>query len=45
VVVWSKSMARPRYVRYGWSSVVTHSLYDAAGLPLSTFSSEPHLIN
>jgi sialate O-acetylesterase len=45
VVVWSKNMAHPRYVRYGWNSVVTHSLYDAAGLPLSTFSSEPHLIN
>jgi sialate O-acetylesterase len=45
VVVWSRSMAWPRYVRYGWSSVVTHYLYDAAGLPLSTFSSEPRLIN
>jgi sialate O-acetylesterase len=45
VLVWSKSMARPRYVRYGWNSVVTHSLYNSAGLPLSTFSSEPHLIN
>ena len=43
VLVWSKNMARPRYVRYGWSSVVTHRLYDAAGLPLSTFSSEPQL--
>jgi sialate O-acetylesterase len=45
VAVWSKSMARPRYVRYGWSGVVTHSLYDATGLPLSTFTSEPHVTN
>ena len=45
VVAWSKSMARPRYVRYGWTGVVTHSLFNAAGLPVSTFTSEPRLIN
>ena len=41
VVVSSNSVAHPRFVRYGWNSVVTHSLYNSAGLPASTFSSEP----
>ena len=40
VVVSSKSLRHPAFVRYGWNSVVTHFLYNAAGLPASTFSSE-----
>jgi sialate O-acetylesterase len=41
VVVSSRSLPHPAFVRYGWSSVVIQSLYNAAGLPASTFSSEP----
>jgi sialate O-acetylesterase len=40
VVVSSPSLRHPAFVRYGWNSVVTHFLYNAAGLPTSTFSSE-----
>ena len=41
VVVRSASLPRPVYVRYGWSSFVEHALYNAEGLPTSTFTSEP----
>ena len=41
VIVSSPELPRPAYVRYGWSSVVPNSLYNAAGLPASTFTSEP----
>ena len=44
VVVSSKTLHKPVYVRYGWSSVVTNFLYNAEGLPASTFSSEPALV-
>ncbi len=40
VVVNAAEIAQPRYVRYGWTSVVSDNLYNAAGLPTSTFSSE-----
>lgn len=40
VVVWSAAVAHPVYVRYGWMSVVTNNVYNAAGLPMSTFTSE-----
>ena len=40
VVVESRAVVDPRYVRYGWSGVVTDWLYNAAGLPASTFTSE-----
>ncbi len=40
ILVASKAVAHPLYVRYGWMSVVPNSLYNAAGLPASTFSSE-----
>ncbi len=33
-------VARPVYVRYDWANVVPGSLYNAAGLPASTFTSE-----
>jgi sialate O-acetylesterase len=45
VVVSSKSLPRPMFVRYAWASVVTHPLYNSAGLPASTFSSEPRPIH
>jgi sialate O-acetylesterase len=41
VIVSSASLRHPVFVRYGWNSVVTHFLYNAAGLPASTFTSEP----
>ncbi len=41
VIVSSASLPHPAYVRYGWSSFVQDSLYNAAGLPASTFTSEP----
>ena len=45
VVLSSKTLRHPMYVRYGWMSVVTNNLYNAAGLPTSTFSSEPNPIH
>jgi len=45
VVVTSSAVLHPAYVRYGWMSVVTDSLYNAAGLPASTFSSERNPIH
>ena len=41
VVVSSPGLPAPRYVRYGWAGVVTAYLYNSAGLPASTFTSEP----
>ena len=41
VVVHASSVPHPLYVRFGWASVVPDSLYNAAGLPASTFTSEP----
>ena len=41
VVVSAAALPDPMYVRYGWASVVQDSLYNAAGLPASTFTSEP----
>ena len=40
VLVTAPSVPQPMYVRYGWTSVVTENLYNAAGLPASTFTSE-----
>jgi sialate O-acetylesterase len=40
VVVSAPGVAQPKYVRYAWSNVVSGSLYNAAELPASTFSSE-----
>jgi sialate O-acetylesterase len=40
VVVSSPALPHPAYVRYGWMGVVTNNLYNAAGLPMSTFTSE-----
>lgn len=40
VVVSSPAVATPLYVRYGWMGVMTANLYNAAGLPAATFTSE-----
>jgi sialate O-acetylesterase len=40
VVVRSSQVAEPQYVRYAWKGIAPPSLYNAAGLPASTFSSE-----
>ncbi len=42
-VVVTGPVPQLRYVRYGWSNVVTGSLYNAAGLPMSTFTSEERI--
>jgi sialate O-acetylesterase len=41
VLVTSKAVPNPVYVRYGWTSVVSNYLYNAASLPTPTFSSQP----
>ena len=41
VVVTSKALPNPAYVRYGWTSVVSNFLYNQDGLPAPTFSSQP----
>jgi sialate O-acetylesterase len=41
IVVKSAQVAEPRYVRYAWHGFAPESLYNAAGLPASTFTSEP----
>ena len=40
VVVSAAGVAHPAYVRYGWMSVIESNLYNGAGLPMSTFTSE-----
>jgi sialate O-acetylesterase len=40
VVVWSKDVPHPAYVRYGWMGVMPDNVFNAAGLPMSTFTSE-----
>ena len=40
VVVSAATLRHPVYVRYGWMSVMTSNLFNAAGLPASTFTSE-----
>jgi sialate O-acetylesterase len=44
VMVSAPGLPQPMYVRFGWNGVVTDSLYNGAGLPASTFSSEPYPI-
>jgi sialate O-acetylesterase len=41
VLVQSRSVTNPMYVRFGWSSFLENSLYNSDGLPASTFTSEP----
>jgi sialate O-acetylesterase len=41
VIATAAAVAHPRYIRYAWTSVVTSYLYNSAGLPAGTFTSEP----
>ena len=41
VMVNAATVPEPRYVRYGWAGVVDSYLVNVAGLPASTFTSEP----
>jgi sialate O-acetylesterase len=41
MLMQSRSVTKPMYVRFGWSSFVENSLYNSDGLPASTFTSEP----
>jgi len=45
VIVSSQTLPHPQYVRYGWMGVVTSNLYNAAGLPASTFTSESNPVH
>jgi len=36
----SPQVAQPRYVRYAWANVPEATVFNAAGLPASTFTSE-----
>jgi sialate O-acetylesterase len=40
VLVTSTAIKEPQYVRYGWGNVTDANLYNEAGLPASTFTSE-----
>jgi len=42
IVVNASSIPNPKYVRYAWANDAVPSLYNAAKLPLSTFTSEEH---
>jgi sialate O-acetylesterase len=41
VVATAATVKEPKYIRYGWMPVVTSYLYNSAGLPMGTFTSEP----
>ena len=41
VLVSAPTLPKPMYVRYNWMGVIESNLYNAAGLPASTFTSEP----
>ena len=45
VVVHSSVIADPRYVRYAWPNAPVANLQDATGLPASTFTSEPEIVD
>ena len=40
VIANAPDVAAPKYIRYGWTPVVKSYLYNAGGLPMSTFTSE-----
>jgi len=40
VVVSAGTVPHPMYVRYGWMGVMPDNIFNAAGLPMSTFTSE-----
>jgi sialate O-acetylesterase len=40
VVIRNKDVPNPMYVRYAWNGIAPAAMYNAAGLPASTFTSE-----
>ncbi|ADV81115.1 sialate O-acetylesterase [Terriglobus saanensis] len=40
IVLTAPSIAMPKYARYAWTGFVTSFVYNAAGFPLGTFTSE-----
>lgn len=40
LIAWSNEVAKPHFVRYGWSSFSEGNLVNEEGLPASTFSNE-----
>jgi sialate O-acetylesterase len=40
VIVWSDSVSEPAAVRFGWSNTAEPNLFNAEGLPASSFNSE-----
>jgi sialate O-acetylesterase len=40
VLVTAPQLVHPKFVRFGWASFVSESLYNRQGLPASTFTSE-----
>ena len=45
ILVRSSTLTHPLFVRYAWMGFVSGSLYNSAGLPASTFSSERNPIH
>jgi sialate O-acetylesterase len=45
VIVSSPTVPHPLYVRYGWTSFFDTNLFNAAGLPASTFTSDDSPLN
>jgi sialate O-acetylesterase len=43
-IVVTGPVPEPLYVRYNWSNVTPGALYNAAGLPASTFTSEERIV-
>ena len=41
VLVTAPALTQPEYVRYGWMGVMDNNLFNAAGFPASTFTSQP----
>ena len=42
VIVWSKKVPIPLYVRYGWKNFLTPNFFNKEGLPASSFNSINH---
>lgn len=40
IEVWNDNIKQPKNVRYGWKSYIDGSLYNTAGLPASSFTTE-----
>ena len=42
VIVWSKKVSTPLFVRYGWKNFLTPNFFNMEGLPASSFNSMNH---